>query len=144
VVTGRVFNAQAARASAQNSFANNLILGVVGLLAAVSLVNTLVVATLERRRLLRLLGRLGASRGQLAATFGWHALFVTVTGVVAGLAAGAATLAGVTKAITGSWTPYIAPGPTAAIIAIVAALTAGAIMIPFRAMTRREPTLAAG
>jgi putative ABC transport system permease protein len=117
---------------------------VAALLAAVSLVNTLVVATMERRRLLRLLGRLGASRGQLAAAFGWHALFVAVTGMVAGVAAGAATLAGVTKAITGTWVPYVAPGPAAAIIAIVAALTAGAIMIPFRAMTRREPTLAAG
>jgi hypothetical protein len=68
--------------------------------------------------------------------FGWHALFVTVTGVLAGLAAGAATLAGVTRAITGAWTPYIAPGPAVALIAIVAALTAGATLIPFRVMAR--------
>jgi putative ABC transport system permease protein len=142
-VAGRdVYNAQVAQANAQDGFANNLILAVIALLAAVSLVNTLVVATVDRRRRLRLLGRLGATRGQLAATFGWHALFVTVAGVLAGVAAGAATLAAVTRALTGTWTPYIAPAPAAAIIAIVAALTAGAILIPFRAMSRREPVLA--
>ena len=34
---------------------------------AVALVNTLAVATVERRRVLRLLGRVGATRGQVAA-----------------------------------------------------------------------------
>ena len=34
-----------------------------------------------RRRMLRLLGRVGATRGQVAAAFGWHVLFVTVTGL---------------------------------------------------------------
>ena len=29
-----------------------------------------------RRRMLRLLGRVGATRGQVAAAFGWHVLFV--------------------------------------------------------------------
>jgi putative ABC transport system permease protein len=144
VASRRVYNAQAEQNSTQNSFANNLILSVIALLAAVALINTLVVATVERRRLLRLLGRLGATRGQLTAMSGWHALFVTITGTVAGLAAGAATLIGVTKAITGTWTPYITPGPAAAIIAMVAALTAGAIVIPFRAMARREPALSSG
>src|SRR5207253_2508146 len=91
VASRSVANAAAAQA-AQDGFANNLILGLVATLAAVALVNTLVVATVERRRALRLLGRVGASRGQVAASFGWHALFVTVTGVVAGMAAGAVTL----------------------------------------------------
>jgi putative ABC transport system permease protein len=102
VASRQVYNAQAEQNSTQNSFANNLIRSVIVLLAAVALINTLVVATVERRRLLRLLG---ATCGQLTAMSGWHALFVTVTGTVAGLAAGAATLVGVTKAITGTWTP---------------------------------------
>jgi putative ABC transport system permease protein len=113
-------------------------------LAAVALVNTLAVATMERRRALRLLGRVGASRGQVAAAFGWHALFVTVTGVVAGAAAGAVTLVAVTKAATGSWVPFIGLAPAAGLVLGVGALVAGAVMIPFYAMSRREPALAAG
>ncbi|HEX5290109.1 MAG TPA: FtsX-like permease family protein [Streptosporangiaceae bacterium] len=144
VASRSVANAAAERAAAQDGFANNLILGLVAVLAAVALVNTLAVATMERRRALRLLGRVGASRGQVAAAFGWHALFVTVTGVVAGAAAGAVTLVAVTKAATGSWVPFIGLAPAAGLVLGVGALVAGAVMIPFYAMSRREPALAAG
>jgi putative ABC transport system permease protein len=139
-----VANAQSARATGQNSFANDLILGVLGLLSAVALVNTLVVTTVERRRVLRLLGRVGATRGQVAAVFGWQAVFVAGTGLVAGAAAGAVTLLTVTRAVTGSWTPFIPLVPAVGLVALVAALTAGAVMIPFGLMSRREPTLASG
>ena len=144
VASRSVANAAAERAAAQDGFANNLILGLVAALAAVALVNTLAVATVERRRALRLLGRVGASRGQVAAAFGWHALFVTVTGLVAGAAAGAVTLVAVTKAATGSWVPFIPLAPAAGLVLGVGALVAGAVMIPFYAMSRREPALAAG
>jgi putative ABC transport system permease protein len=144
VASRGVANAAAAQAAAQNGFANNLILGLVAALAAVALLNTLAVATVERRRALRLLGRVGASRGQVAAAFGWHALFVTVTGVVAGVAAGAVTLVAVTRAATGTWVPFIPLAPAAGLVLAVAALVIGAIMIPFYVMSRREPTLAAG
>jgi putative ABC transport system permease protein len=144
-VTSRsVANEQSAQATAQNSFANDLILGVLGALSAVALVNTLVVTTVERRRVLRLLGRVGATRAQVAAVFGWHAVFVIGTGLVAGAAAGAVTLLTVTRAITGSWTPYIPLDAGAGLVAVVAALTLGAVMIPFGLMSGREPTLAAG
>jgi putative ABC transport system permease protein len=139
-----VANAQSAQAAEQNSFANDLILGVLALLSAVALVNTLVVTTVERRRVLRLLGRVGATRGQVAAVFGWQAVFVAGTGMVAGAAAGAVTLLTVTRAVTGSWTPFIPLAPAVGLVALVAALTAGAVMIPFGLMSRREPTLAPG
>lgn len=130
----RVYNAQSAQAGAQNDFANNLVLGVVAVLAAVALVNTLVVTAVERRRRMpRLLGRLGATRGQVAAMFGWHALFVTGAGLVTGAVAGTATLLGVTRAVTGSWVPYIPPGPAAGIVATVAALTVAATLAPLAA-----------
>jgi putative ABC transport system permease protein len=135
-------NAAAARSADQDSFANDLILGVVAALAAVALVNTLVMSTLERRRVLRLLGRVGATRGQAAAVFGWQAAFVIVTGLLAGTAAGTVTLFAVTRAATGSWAPYIPLGPAAGLVAAVIVLTAGAVMIPFWAMRRREPSLA--
>ena len=144
-VTSRsVANAQSAQATAQNSFANNLILGVLAALSAVALVNTLVVTTVERRRALRLLGRVGATRGQVAAVFGWHAVFVAIIGLVAGAASGAVTLLTVTRAVTGSWTPFIPLAPAIGLVAVVAAITAGAVMIPFGVMSRREPTLAPG
>ena len=136
-----VANAQAVQATAQNNFGNDLILGVVGTLTAVSLVNTLVVATLERRRALRLLGRSGATRGQVTAVFGWHAAFVILTGLVAGAAAGAVALLAVTRAVTGSWTPYIPLAPATGLVLAVGALTVAAVMIPVRLMLHREPAL---
>ncbi len=137
-----VANAQSAQAAAQNSFANNLILGILAALSAVALVNTLAVTTIERRRVLRLLGRVGATRGQVAAMFGWQVVFVACTGLVAGAGAGAVTLLAVTRAVTGSWTPFIPLVPALALVAVVAAITAGAVMIPFGVMSRREPVLA--
>jgi putative ABC transport system permease protein len=142
VTSGAVANAQSAQAASQNGFANELILGILAALAAVALVNTLVVSTTQRRRALRLLGRVGATRGQIVAMFGWQALFVAVTGLVAGAAAGSVTLLAVTRAITGNWTPFIPVGPAAGLVAGVTALTAAAVLIPLQLMVRREPTLA--
>ncbi|HEX4256205.1 MAG TPA: ABC transporter permease [Streptosporangiaceae bacterium] len=139
-----VANAQAAAANEQDNFANNLILGMIATLCAVSLITTLAVATTERRRSLRLLGCAGATRGQAAAVFGWHALFVIVTGLVAGAAAGAVTMLAVTRAVTGSWAPYIPLPPAAGMAAGIAVLTLAAVMIPFRLMLRREPALSPG
>jgi putative ABC transport system permease protein len=136
-----VANAQAAAATAQNGFGDDLILGVIGILCAVSLITTLVVATGERRRSLRLLGCAGATRGQAAAVFGWHAVFVVVTGLLAGIAAGALTLLAVTRTVTGSWTPFIPATPAAGLIAAITVLTLAAVLIPFRLMLRREPAL---
>jgi putative ABC transport system permease protein len=137
-------NAQAAQAAAQNSFANDLILGVFAALSAVALVNTLVVSTVARRRGLRLLGRVGATRGQVAAVFGWHTAFVAVTGIVAGAAAGTVTLLTVTRAVTGSWVPFIPFSQAIALVAVVTVITAGAVMIPFGVISGREPALAPG
>ena len=136
-----VANAPAAQAHSQNNFGSDLILGVIGTLTAVSLVNTLAVATLERRRALRLLGRSGATRGQVTAVFGWHAAFVIVTGLVAGVAAGAVAMLTVTRAATGSWVPYISLAPATGLVLAVAVLTLAAVMIPVRLMLHREPAL---
>lgn len=132
-----LYNAEVAQNDQQNSFANLLILGVIAVLAAVTLVNTLVVSTVERRGRVRLLARVGATTGQLAWSFGWQALFVTVTGVAAGAAVCAGTLAGLSRAVTGSAAPFIPAGPAALLIAAVAALTLGAVLTSFAAMTRR-------
>jgi putative ABC transport system permease protein len=136
-VAGRqVYNAQVRQSYAQNSFGDLLILGVIAALAAVTMANTLAVATFERRHQVRLLARVGATRRQLAGMFGWQALFVTVVGIAAGVAVCAGALAAITRAVTGSPVPYIPAGPAALIVATVAAFATGTIMASLRAMSR--------
>jgi len=137
VATRQVYNAQVAQNSAQNSFVDNLILGVIAVLAAVTMINTLAVATFERRRQVRLLSRAGATRTQLAGMFGWQALFVAVLGIAAGAAVCAGTLAAIDRAVTGSAAPYIPLAPAALITAAVAALATGTILVSARAVSRR-------
>lgn len=124
----QVYNAQVRLNDAQNSFGDLLILGVIAVLAAVTMANTLAVATFERRSQVRLLARIGATRLQLAGMFGWQALFVTAVGIAAGVAVCAGALAAVTRAETGSPAAYIPAGPAALIVATVAALVMGTIM----------------
>jgi putative ABC transport system permease protein len=131
-----VYNAEVARDTQQGSFADLVILGVIAVLTAVTMINTLVVSTLERRRQVRLLTRVGATPGQLAAGFAGQAAVVTVVGVAAGAAVCAGTLIGLTRAVTGSPVPYIPAGPAVLLVGAVAALAVASIMIPF-ALTRR-------
>lgn len=132
-----VYNAQVAQATGQNSFGDNVILGVIAALAAVTMVNTLAVSTIERRRQVRLLSRIGATTRQLAAIFRWQALFVAATGITAGAAVCAGTLIGLDRAVTGTAVPYIPAAPAALIVTAVATLAFGTIMATFTAISRR-------
>jgi len=136
VASRSVVNAQMQLDSEQSDFADNMILGIIAILAAVCLVNTLVMATARRRGELRLLRRIGATRGQIAAVFGWQTVFVTVVGVLLGAGAATGTLIGVSRALTGSGTPSVPVFPAVMIIAAVAALSAAATLIPFRVISR--------
>ncbi len=136
VASRQVYDAQIQRSDAQQSFGDLLILGVIAALAAVTLVNTLAVATFERRRSVRLLARTGATARQVAGDLSVGiALFVTATGSCAGALMAAGTLAAVDKAITGTPVPYIPPTAGAVIIGSVAVLATGTIMASLRAMT---------
>jgi len=126
-----VYNAQVAQATGQDSFGDNIILGVIAALAAITMVNTLAVSTIERRRQIRLLSRIGATTSQLAALFRWQALFVAVIGITAGAAVCAGTLAGMDRAVTGTAVPYIPAARAALIVTAVAALAYGTIMATF-------------
>ena len=130
-----VYNAEVAQNTGQNSFGDNVILGAIGALAAVTMINTLAVSTTERRGQLRLLSRIGATTGQLASAFRLQALFITVVGIAAGGAVCAGTLIGLDRAVTGSAVPYIPAVPAALIVTGVAALTFGTIMTSFAAMS---------
>jgi putative ABC transport system permease protein len=134
----QLYDAQVQASESQNSFSNDLVLAVVAALAAVTLINTLAIATSERRSSVRLLARTGATARQVTGMFGWHALFVTVTGTGAGALMAAGTLIAVDKAETGTPVPYIQPTGAAAVIGSVAVLATATIMISLRAMTGRR------
>lgn len=138
VASRQVYNAQVQSNETQQNFGDLLILGVIAALAAVTLVNTLAVATFERRRSMRLLARMGATPRQVAGIFGWHALFVTVIGAGAGALVAGGTLIALDRAITGSAVPYIPLTAGVGVIGAVALLTTGTIMLCLRAMTGRR------
>ncbi len=130
VASRSVLNAQAQQQGSQDSYINNLVLAAIALLAAVSLVNTLIVATVERRESLLLLRRVGATSRQLASMTAWQSAVLSPIGVGLGAAAGAATLACASRALTGSWMPYIPVSPALAILGTILALTMTATLGP--------------
>jgi putative ABC transport system permease protein len=103
----------------------------------VALVNTLVLATLQRRQELAVLRRIGATPVQLAAAATWQAAALTLIGVVLGIAALTATVTSVSEASAGSPVPYIPWPPVAVILGIVALLTGLAILAPTARMAMR-------
>jgi hypothetical protein len=125
-----VLNAQAQLNTAQNSYANNLLIAIIAILAAVTLVNTLVMATVGRRDSLRLLSRVGATTRQLLSMTGWQAITVSVTGIGLGIVFGAASVLVITKVLTGSWTPTATWAPVVVVIVGVLALTTLSVFIP--------------
>lgn len=131
-------NAQAEQLTAQTSYANNLILGLIAALAAVALVNTLVMATLERRGALRLLQQVGTTDRQLIASTIWETLLLAGTGVLLGASAAAAVSTVAAHAITGSWQPDVTWTPAAVIVGLVALLTGLATLTPTMKLTRQH------
>jgi len=130
VASRSVANAQYDLLDSQASFLNNLLLVLIGLLAAVALVNVLILATIQGNDELDLLRRLGATARQLFRTTAWQAAEIAVTGVVLGAIACAAAVCVIAKALTGSWLPYVSAGPTAVIIGAVVLLTGLATLVP--------------
>jgi putative ABC transport system permease protein len=125
-----VINAEDERLDAQGSYLNNLILCLLAALAALTLVNTLVVTALERRDTLRLVERVGATTRQLVRVTALQAVALATTGIVLGAAVGTAAVFAATKALTGGWQPYVHwPAPVVLVVA-VAALCLTATVVP--------------
>jgi putative ABC transport system permease protein len=138
VASRQVYDQQVQVGNAQNTWSNGLVLGLVAALAAVTLVNTLAIETFERRRSVRLLARTGATARQVTGMFGWHALFVTVTGIGTGALVAVGALIALDKAQTGTPVPYIPPTGAAAVIGSVAVLATATIMASLHAMPERR------
>jgi ABC-type lipoprotein release transport system permease subunit len=93
-------------------------------------VNTLVMAVVDRREALRLLGRLGTTHRQLLETTAWQAVLLGFLGLVLGVAVGAPSLIVITDAISGSWVPYLTWPPVLAIVAVVMTVLAVSTLGP--------------
>lgn len=130
VASRSAVNAQAALYLANQSYSNNLFLGLVVLLAAVALINTLAMATIERREALLLLRRVGATTPQLFSVTIWQTVILDLVGVTLGASAATASTIVVSKALAGTWMPYLTWPPMAVIGITVICLTMLAILVP--------------
>jgi putative ABC transport system permease protein len=119
----RLVNAQYDQLTTQNSYINNLLLGLIAALAAVTLVNTLITIAVERRESLRLLRRVGATARQLLAMTVWQVLVLNLTAITLGAGAAALAVTVVSRVLTGSYLPYLTWTPLIALVAGVVALS---------------------
>ncbi|MGH3398194.1 MAG: ABC transporter permease, partial [Streptosporangiaceae bacterium] len=123
VASRSVVNAQYARLTSQDSFLNNLLLGLIVTLAAVTLANTLITIAVERREPLRLLSRVGATSRQLLAMTSWQVLVLNATAITVGAGAGALAVTLVSHVLTGSYLPYLTWTPLTVLVAGVLVLS---------------------
>jgi putative ABC transport system permease protein len=132
----QVINAEDQQIQSQTDYLNNMILAAIVILAGITVVNTLVMTTLDRRQALELLRRVGATTGQLLSATAWQSALVAGVGIAAGLAAGGVTLCTMTRAITGTW-PYIPVSAGLAVIGCALALTLAGTLGPTALQLRR-------
>jgi putative ABC transport system permease protein len=137
VASREVVNAQDQRLQSQSDYLNNLILASIIMLAAVTVVNTLLMTTLDRRKALALLRRVGATAGQLLRATAWQSALLAMTGILLGLAAGGITLTTMSRAITGGL-PYIPVSAAVVVTGAVLALTLAGTMLPTALILRRS------
>lgn len=101
-------------------------------LAAVAVVNTLVALTASRRRELRLLELLGATRDELWRMLVAETALVVLVGLMLGTAVGAVTLATFSLGATGSPLPSVPMASYAAIVAATVVLAAPSLLLTGR------------
>ncbi|MCE7003361.1 FtsX-like permease family protein [Kibdelosporangium philippinense] len=118
---------------------NYLIAGMIVLYTAISVINTLVVETADRRREFGLLRLSGARRGQVLRMVGVEGAAITLAGLILGTIVSAGTLVPFSLATTDSVVPY---GPVWIYLVVSAAvglLTMIASMIPAWIALRARP-----
>ncbi|WP_033818546.1 FtsX-like permease family protein [Kitasatospora sp. MBT63] len=121
-----------------NSWANNVMAGVLGGFAAVASANTLVMTALDRRREVGLLRLVGTTRRQILGMMRWEALLVAVAGLVLGGLIAWITLVPIARGLTGS-APYVPLGTALPLAAGTVALSLLATALPTRALLRTCP-----
>jgi putative ABC transport system permease protein len=122
-----------------NAWINYLLAGLIILYTSISVINTLVVETADRRREFGLLRLSGARRGQVMRMAGVEGLLIAVVGVVLGVVISAGTLVPFSIAAMGSVLPF---GPLWIFLVIAGAaglLTMTATLLPTWFATRQRP-----
>jgi putative ABC transport system permease protein len=128
-------------ASQQTSaWVNYLFVGIITSYAVLALINTLIVATLDRRREFALQRLVGARRGQVIRMMGMESIVVALVGVALGTIVSIATL--VPFSLTATRSP-LPSGPVAIYLVVVAGaalLAVAATVLPTMAALPRRPS----
>ncbi len=116
--------------------ARYIALGLIVGFAAISMINTLAIATVDRRREFALLRRVGATRRQILRMLRAETLAALAVALLAGGAIGAGTLTGLARGMTGTAAPTVSAGDCLIIVAAAAALTYLGSALPSRILMR--------
>jgi putative ABC transport system permease protein len=122
------------------AWVNYLLVGMIVGYAVISLVNTLIVATAERRREFAVQRLIGSTRSQVMRMMIMEASFVTLAGIMLGGVVAVATLAPFNIALTGTPVPH---GPLwihLIVIGSATLLTFTATLVPAWIALRPRPT----
>jgi putative ABC transport system permease protein len=139
VVDRSVLTEAYAQQQQTSAWINYLLAGLIVLYTSITVVNTLVVSTADRRREFGLLRLSGARRGQVMRMAGVEGALIAVTGVVLGTAISAGTLVPFSLAANSSVLPY---GPLWIFLVVAGAaalLTMTATLVPAWFATRQRP-----
>ncbi|MFF4403955.1 FtsX-like permease family protein [Streptomyces sp. NPDC001262] len=131
--------AEAREAQNRSMTATYLLLGVVTLFTSISVVNTLVMTTMERSREFALLRLVGATRRQVVRMMRLEHLVTVAAALAVGAAVAAAVLVAAAKALTGSADPYLPASTTFLILAGAGALALATGVTVTRIALRQRP-----
>ncbi|MFJ8431341.1 FtsX-like permease family protein [Kitasatospora sp. NPDC094019] len=125
---GSAATAASAVTSATDVWLRQAELGMLVCFATVSVVNTLIAVTADRRREFALLRLVGGTRRQLLRMLSAEAVLTTAVGVLLGAAVAGAAAAAFSRAVTGSAVPSVPLATCGWIVAGAAALTLPGIL----------------
>lgn len=112
--------------------------------AVIALVNSVVMATAERRREFTLQRLIGATRSQVMRMVTVEALLTALAGIVLGMLVAAATLVPLSYAVLDRATPAGPPAILIAVLVSAVVLTMGSTLLSARLALRTRPSAAVG
>ncbi|MFI6682792.1 FtsX-like permease family protein [Streptomyces sp. NPDC050485] len=136
------YRAEAQRQQDASMTVTYLLLGVITVFTSISVVNTLVMTTMERSREFALLRLVGATRRQVVRMMRLETAVTVLAALLVGAAVAGAVLTAFSRALTGSGTPDL-PGSTSALIVAGAGVLALATGVAVTRIALRERPSAA-
>ncbi|WP_206507322.1 FtsX-like permease family protein [Streptomyces chrestomyceticus] len=136
------YRAEALRARDASMTATYLLLLVVTAFTSISVVNTLVMTTMERSGEFALLRLVGATPGQVARMMRLENAVVVIAALLVGAAVAGAVLAVFSRALTGSAVPHLPAGTVALVLGGAGLLALGTGIVTTRIALRQSPTAA--